>query len=180
MRQASGIFEAFAALLDYPGEGWDADLQRCRLALGDLHPDAVGSFERFAAVLQETSRQEREEIYTRTFDLNPAASLDIGWHLFGESYDRGAFLVKMRQEIQRAGLPESAELPDHLTHALRLLDRVDPAEAGRFAEACLSPALEKISAEVERAGSHYQLLLDALRQVIAATFATAAGEVSHE
>ena len=30
-----------------------------------------------------------EETFTRTFDVNPACALEVGWHLFGEEYARG-------------------------------------------------------------------------------------------
>jgi len=36
-----------------------------------------------------------------TFDINPACALEVGWHLFGEDYMRGQFLVRMREELSK-------------------------------------------------------------------------------
>ena len=90
--------------------------------------------------------KELQELYAATFDLDPHCSLEVGWHLFGENYERGEFLVKMRVELRRLGVGESTELPDHLTHALAALGRMEPQEAAEFATACLFPALDKMCA----------------------------------
>ena len=42
------------------------------------------------------SVEDLQELYTRTFDWNPDTSLEIGWHLYGENYERGEFLVEVR------------------------------------------------------------------------------------
>ena len=67
-----------------------------------------------------------EELYTRTFDINPVCSLETGWHLFGEDYNRGAFLVRMRGLLRQHGIEEGAELTDHLESALRVLSVMEP------------------------------------------------------
>ena len=87
---------------------------------------------------------ELQELFTRTFDLNPVCTLEIGWHLFGEDYQRGEFLVKMRGRLRERAIEESTELPDHLTHALRLLDLMEAEEAAEFVEELLLPALGKM------------------------------------
>jgi len=87
---------------------------------------------------------ELEELYARTFDINPVCCLEIGWQLYGEDYQRGAFLVEMRARMREHGLAESAELPDHLSHALRLLGRLEPAEGARFARHFVLPAVERM------------------------------------
>ena len=48
-----------------------------------------------------------QELFTRTFDINPACA-SRGGHLFGEEY-RGA--LRPDAELRRLGLEESAELP---------------------------------------------------------------------
>ena len=103
------------------------------------------------------SLEQLQELYVQTFDWNPATCLEIGWHLYGEQYDRGEFLVKMRQELRRHGLEESAELPDHLSHALRLAARMEPGEAEEFREKFVRPAVEKILPALN--GNPYQRLL---------------------
>lgn len=85
-----------------------------------------------------------QELYVQTFEFNPGCTLEIGWHLFGENYERGEFLVRMREQLRRHGIAESSELPDHLTHALGLIARMDHEEAAQLAGEFILPALAKI------------------------------------
>jgi nitrate reductase delta subunit len=85
-----------------------------------------------------------QELYVQTFEFNPACTLEIGWHLFGENYERGEFLVRMREQLRRYGIAESSELPDHLTHLLVLIGRMEHEEAAELAGQFLLPALAKI------------------------------------
>jgi nitrate reductase delta subunit len=86
----------------------------------------------------------KQELYVQTFEFNPACTLEIGWHLFGENYERGEFLVRMREQLRRYGIVESSELPDHLTHLLALIGRMEHEEAAELAGHFLLPALAKI------------------------------------
>jgi nitrate reductase assembly molybdenum cofactor insertion protein NarJ len=63
----------------------------------------------------------------------------------------------MRQTLRRYGVAESAELPDHLSHILPALARMESNEAARFAEEFLQPALKKIISALN--GNPYQDLL---------------------
>lgn len=91
----------------------------------------------------------RQELYVQTFELNPACTLEMGWHLFGENYERGEFLVKMREQLRRHGIPECTELPDHLTYLLPLIGFMDREEAARLAGEVLLPALAKIRSGIQ-------------------------------
>jgi nitrate reductase assembly molybdenum cofactor insertion protein NarJ len=86
-----------------------------------------------------------QELYVQTFEFNPACTLEIGWHLFGENYERGEFLVRMREQLRRYGIAETSELPDHLRHLLLLIGRAEHAEAAELAGQFVLPALAKIS-----------------------------------
>lgn len=140
------VYEALAAALRYPGEDYRERVEECAALLEMENAEAGEMMGRFAGRVRQWSREEREERFTHSFDLNPGCTLDIGWHLFGEQYERGSMLVKMRQEMRRYRVEESAELPDHLTHALELLARMEPERAEEFAAACVLPALQKILA----------------------------------
>ncbi len=137
------LYELLADLLRYPDAAWSARLAACRRALAGPAAEHVSHLEEGTRAL---SLEEREELHMRTFDCNPTCALEVGWHLFGESYDRGAFLVWMREQLQTYGLPESAELPDHLTHVLPLLARLPGPDADRFATECVLVAVQRILA----------------------------------
>jgi nitrate reductase assembly molybdenum cofactor insertion protein NarJ len=106
-------------------------------------PSAV-SYSELADKLRYPDEATAQELYVQTFEFNPACTLEIGWHLFGENYERGEFLVRMREQLRRYGIAESSELPDHLTHLLVLIERVEQEEAAELAGQFLLPALGKI------------------------------------
>ena len=144
--EAARVQELLAELVTYPQAGYHEHVAECRSALAEAHPAVAPLLNDFAQATAPLSIEDLQELFTRTFDLNPVCSLEIGWHLFGENYDRGALLVKMRQELRRYGVAESAELPDHLTHVLTLLGHMEPERAQEFATTCVLPAVEKMFA----------------------------------
>jgi nitrate reductase assembly molybdenum cofactor insertion protein NarJ len=110
----------------------------------------------------------RQELYVQTFEFNPACTLELGWHLFGENYERGEFLVRMREQLRRYGIPESTELPDHLTHLLLLIGRLEQVEAAELAGQFLLPALTKIHDAIK--DNPYKSLIAAIQAKLETDF----------
>ncbi len=113
-----------------------------------------------------------EELFTRTFDLNKTTCLEIGWHLYGEDYKRGEFLVRMRQSLVEYGIPESIELPDHISHCLLLLAALDEEDAPIYVRRFLVPALKIILENFEKENPFrplVQTLWDYLKENFLAT-----------
>lgn len=160
------IYRTLGDLLFYPEAGYRWRLAECRQLLAGVIPQAVRRLERFEEETAELNNEQFEELYVRCFDHSPAHALEIGWHLFGEDYHRGALLVRLRQELRRHGITETAELPDHLAHVLVLLGRMESAEAENFAQACVVPALRKLLEGLEKSGSPYLNLLEAVSAVV--------------
>lgn len=160
------VYRSLGDLLFYPKAGYRWRLAECRQLLAGAVPQAVRCLERFEEETGELSNDQFEELYVRCFDHSPAHALEIGWHLFGEDYHRGALLVRLRQELRRHRIAESAELPDHLAHVLVLLGRMESAEAEGFAQACVVPALRKLLDGLEKSGSPYLNLLAAVSAVL--------------
>ncbi len=109
-----------------------------------------------------------QELYVQTFEFNPACTLEIGWHIFGENYERGEFLVRMRDQLRRHGIAESSDLPDHLCHILPLLERLDHEEAAELVGQFVLPALAKIKDALN--GNSYQDLIAAIATRLEADF----------
>jgi nitrate reductase molybdenum cofactor assembly chaperone NarJ/NarW len=175
------IFEMLADLLRYPGEDYLPHVADCARVLAAGHPDAARLLEELAARLEGLTVERMQERFIESFDLSPVCSLEMGWHLFGENYDRGTLLVKMRQELRRYGLLESTELPDHLTHALALLGRMEPERAEEFAGACVLPALEKMLQALEGKENPMENIVQAIARVLRSRypqFVEAAAEAS--
>ena len=130
-----------AGVLTYPQADYAQRVQACVAA---ATANVRERLEPFAAQISRLTVEEAEELFTRTLDLDPVCSLEMGWHLFGENYDRGLLMVRMRSELRRHGIEERGELPDHLSHALPLLERMAREDAEAFAVAIVVPALEKM------------------------------------
>ena len=166
MNTVQRLYDALARVLTYPDQSYRTHLVACFGALGDQHPEASRWMHQFAQHIAPLSVEELQELFTRTFDLNPVCSLEIGWHLFGENYSRGEFLVEMRQTLRRLGLTESTELPDHLSQVLPTVARLQPRDADRFTTQHLLPALEKMLAGLRGKVCPYEFVLEAIRAVV--------------
>jgi nitrate reductase assembly molybdenum cofactor insertion protein NarJ len=135
-----------------------------------FQPSAI-SYDELARRLEYPDDPAGQELYVQTFEFNPACTLEIGYHLFGENYERGEFLVRMRGLLRRHGIAESTELPDHLTHLLALISRLDHDEAADLAGLFILPALGKIKETLK--DNPYGPLIGAIEEKLEADFPNA-------
>jgi len=136
------IYALLAQALVYPYPGLLEEL-KAGLAQAEKEP----ARDRFAAFLKQVGRlslEEWEELATRTLDLSPAAAPYVGFQIWGESYQRGAFMAKLSRAMAGLGIDPAGELPDHLVPVLRYLAVADPP-LPELAER-LKPALERMIA----------------------------------
>jgi nitrate reductase delta subunit len=159
-------YDLLAGLFDYPQDDYASRLDRCARALEDGDASSAELLKPLHDRVRDMSVVQVQELYTRTFDINPVCTLEIGWHIYGEDYARGAFLVKMRQRMREMNVLESRELPDHLTHVLILLGRLTGDEADELAARYLLPALDKMLAGMNDREHPYRAVLEAVSQVV--------------
>lgn len=154
----------FADILEYPDEAWHGRLE----SLGSgLHTDGAATehFAEFCAKTTGMSLIELQELYAQSFDLNPNCALEIGYHLFGEDYKRGAFLANLRETEDGFDLGQEQQLPDYLPVLLRLLVNVDDDELrGSLAGHCIVPGMKKIIGAFKQENP----FVDLLKAVLAA------------
>lgn len=153
-----------SALCTYPKEDWPARLRRAKDVAGGLAPsEALG---RLAGELEGKSLAELEEAYVAAFDFDPASTLELGWHLYGEDYRRGEFLVRMRQLLREHGVEEEGLLPDHMALALRLLPKLSEEEAVNLVHQSVLPALAKVQEALGKRGSPFAWLMAAIGRAL--------------
>lgn len=160
------VMNALARLLTYPDEHTTQGAELLFVVLQSEIPEAASAIAQFGSFLEQHESAEVEEAFTRTFDVNPTCALEVGWHLFGEEYARGMFLVRMREELRKYGLSETHELPDHISHVLSVVAAMPESEAARFVRACVQPAVKKMHDALENKDTPYRDVVGCLAEVI--------------
>jgi len=163
------VLEAFADLLSYPATDPVPAARRCREMVG-----ARGSarhLDRFVARAEAARPHEMEEVYSSTFDLDPACAPYVGHHLCGEGPKRGVFMARLADVYRQDGFEggtAGGELPDHVSVILRYLSAV-PAGPSRQAllRDGLVPALDKMLEAPLDPDNVYRSVLAALREEVA-------------
>ena len=145
-------YEQFADLLEYPITKLDANLT------AGSEEDTLTSFRSRLAML---TLSDLQELYTRTFDLNPACALEVGYHLFGENYKRGELLANLRATEAPFELGQTQQLPDYLPVLLRLLPKLGDQELrSSLISECMVPAIEKMLKSFKETDNPYRFLLE--------------------
>lgn len=163
------VYSMLAQLLNYPTGDFGRQLSACGVALHRAFQDDPAAlaelqkrFEPFERAMTGMKAEDVQELYTRTFDISPVASLEVGWHLYGEAYERGNFLVKMREVLRASGISETTELPDHLSYLLLVLPHLEEGSVAKFIQIYLEPAVRKMLAGFEDQANPYRHLLETI------------------
>lgn len=155
----------FGVALRYPTPGLNVRLADGIAAVKD--PDARKALSQFAAATKKLSIGEWEELYTRTFDLNPAVAPYIGYQIWGDGYPRGALMSSLNRAYHAQGMDDFSELPDHISLVLGYLGTGAevPPELGEV----FSPATQKMLAVLSKADGDnpYLSLLKAICATVA-------------
>ncbi len=134
-------------LLDYPTPVLADQTHECIACLESASNQTglsdLSGLVSFLEFIKTTDLGRLEEIYTGTFDVNPACYIFAGYMLFGESFDRGKFLVRLQERYRERDFEWGNELADHIPIILRFLGQLDPEEelAQNLVDKCLVPVL---------------------------------------
>ena len=156
-------YDMLARLLTYPDDNYVQQIAKRTKGAKDTFGHVNEHLCKFTKEVDGLSLEEMQELFTRTFDINPVCALEVGWQIYGENYERGNFIVMMRKKMRELGLPESSELPDHLAHILMILGRISSDNAMEFAAKFVTPAIEKMIAGMEGKSNPYLEVLLGIR-----------------
>jgi nitrate reductase molybdenum cofactor assembly chaperone NarJ/NarW len=149
------ICRLFACLLEYPTSALGAQAGQCGEVLSAAGSPATPAMVRFCGCVEQVPLARMEELYTRTFDLQAVCSPYVGYHLFGDSYQRGLFMARLNEGYRIRGFSAGSELPDHVAIVLRFLEAGAEDE---FSETLLRegllPALDKMSGAFDSPGDN--------------------------
>lgn len=168
-----GVHHALAGLLRYPDADYGARVAAAQAALAATPSLPREPLARFAEAVAALSLTELQELFCRTFDLNPQCALEVGWQLFGEDYKRGAFLVSMRQELLDHHIAEQGELADHLIHLLPLLAAQEPERADALATIAVLPAVGKMRSGLANTDNPFREVIATIEQTLQQVHAAA-------
>ena len=169
-QESRQLCQTFADIIDYPNRALPQAAKSCLLQLEKAFPGITAPVRAFADFVDSQSLESMEELYTQTFDVTPATSLYLGYHLFGETPKRSVFLIELTEAYQAHSFSSGIELADHLGIMLRFLSvSQDPEFTLPLLEECILPTLEKTEKELKKNNNQYVLvigpLLAFLRQV---------------
>jgi nitrate reductase molybdenum cofactor assembly chaperone NarJ/NarW len=137
------------------------------------------SLRTFIAHLKACDCLRLQAEYTALFDLNPATSLNLSYHVWGDGEKRARLLTELQQRYSAAGLEKAtSELPDYLPLLLEFVATVPTARHCGPLQACWE-GLERVIARLRESGPPYAALmsplLDSLQEENTALAATNSG-----
>ena len=163
-------YRMLAPLFEYPDAGYPGRVRNIQDYLGGRYPDAAAELGRFVDLLPSDDLQAMQELFTRSFDVQAATTLDIGYVLFGDDYKRGILLANLNREHRNAGVDTGTELADYIPNLLRLMAVIEDEEVLHdLAYAILGPALlemigefsvERIQKRNKSYEKHYKTLIE--------------------
>ncbi|WCJ60117.1 nitrate reductase molybdenum cofactor assembly chaperone [Fontisphaera persica] len=162
-------WQCLGRLLEYPGADFAARLTEAARMMPGWSVAVRQAWERFSSAVGRMSPDEREELYTATFDLCPACVPYVGIHLFGEeNYRRGRFMAALLERYAEEGFATGGELPDHLAVLLRFAAQTEDAEQRELTQFCLLGPLRRMQESL--AEEHpYRALLEMVEEALKET-----------
>jgi nitrate reductase delta subunit len=158
-----------SALLDYPGDDLLGALEPMGVAAARLpEPEFKKAIQGFLAYLGRHEPPRLQENFTAAFDLQPAATLNLTYHAYGDNEQRAAALARLQHLYDQAGWERiGGELPDYLPLLLEFLAIHPRPQTALPVWQCLQAATALVDG-LEKIAPAYAALLRPLARVAAA------------
>lgn len=163
-------YRLLASLFEYPDAGYPGRVGQIKEYVDGRYPQAAEDLGRFLEYLPADDLVAMQELFTRSFDVQAIATLDIGYVLFGDDYKRGELLANLNREHVAAKNDCGTELADHLPNILRLMSSLEDEELIEdLAYAIVGPALlemigefapERLEKKNKSYRKHYKTLIE--------------------
>lgn len=165
------IYQSLARLFDYPGEADGAVAEQVdAISWASAYPEAALLVRQFGDAINRLAVAEREELYTRTFDIAPICIPYVTAYIYGEeSFERGDLMAKLRLIYAEYGFDCGGELPDHIAVLLRFAALISHEERLELIEFCLESPITLMVERLEGSENPYSLALKAVEAVLKET-----------
>jgi len=155
-----------AVLLCHPQSDYLETLDK--IINSDLNKKAARSLRSFRDAIGSLSLFELQELYTRTFDLNPMCSPALSVHLFGvESFKRSHLMVGLLDMYRTADFPTTGESADHMSTVVRFLPFAENDARQEVAQFILLPGMAKIAEFLDSKSNPFSYLMKAAISIVA-------------
>jgi nitrate reductase assembly molybdenum cofactor insertion protein NarJ len=159
-----------SSLFEYPEADFADKVAQVKTLVDAGYPGAAETFDKFLAYLPVDDILLIQELFTRSFDVQAIATLDLGYVLFGDDYKRGELLANLNREHTEAGNDCGTELADYLANILRLMSKLRDEElVFDLAYAVVAPSLmemvgefdtDRLKKKNESYEKHYKTLIE--------------------
>lgn len=162
MKTHQKVYKLASSFLQYPQKEWITNLSELKQEMNKMKDSSVNAYlNSFIHYLETTPFRELCEKYVKTFDFHGIACLNLTYHVFKDSRERGQALVKLRQLFKESELMiESDELPDYLPLILEFLAIADEKHAKRILKLHLN-SIKKLEERLSEKKSPYHFLIKA-------------------
>jgi len=137
-------YNTISRLFDYPEDDYYDVVAEAITSLSNNYPEAKKKLEEFLKLLP-MQLSEVQELYSKSFEVQAVTSLDVGYVLYGDDYQRGIILVKLNEEHDKVNNDCGRELGDFLPNLLRLLPKIaDKNVTSEMVSMLIAPSVEKM------------------------------------
>lgn len=158
MNAACHHLTVLSKLLEYPGAGFEGFLREAGAMDPAVDHRLIG--------MRSLTPDQREELYTATFDVSPSCVPYVSIRLFGEeNFKRGEFMAGLLARYAQCGFSPQGELPDHLSVLLRFAAEAEDAERRELVEFCILGPLTGMITGLS-AAHPYRSLLEAIESCL--------------
>ena len=148
-------YRVVAALFEYPSADFPEKVAEVKKLFDASYPCAAQELDQFIARLPVDDLMLMQDLFTRSFDVQAIATLDLGYVLFGDDYKRGELLANLNREHIEVENDCGTELADHLPNVLRLISILQDEELVHdLAYALIAPALLEMVGEFDPGRLH--------------------------
>ena len=157
-----------SALLQYPDHDMLGHIEMIETEVDDMPSKEMKKcMDDFLHYLKTHLPIQLQEGYTATFDMNPATTLNLTYHTYGDNEKRADVLARLQQLYQDAGYERiTGELPDYLPMMLEFLSVCRESDNTGLIWECLR-GLEDVVDRLQKAAPPYAALLQPLIPMVA-------------